>query len=506
MKQIKSIIFLLLIPIVGLCQVQDLAKLSKGELFFRSTVFDNDAALFGYFYIYKLDDIDKSSAKYEYILLDKNLNPTFNIEYIDKLHDKIGRKFIDVEFMGDRLSLSSTFIGKRGLVHSEMFNSVQIVSLKDKKIEEEFFFDGEKLLPIPTSFDEIHDSYGKLKDRQYGRIYGRSYQNFFGYFVMSGDTSVMMFNDKKELLWKHEYNDFNNKVFYNPYRRAYFSLRLLKDNFAVGVEVNGDTRKKKYYKKIKAFCLNSEDDSFEYLMQDGESEYNVLIYTINKPNQNFYVYGAYSKNNSERSTSLSSSYGFYRSIINTQGEEVDRQYFKWEDMGEDIKIDRYGRLKGGYHLDIKNLFTFADGSCAVLFEKFKVGAKIMGVGGNANTSDMVLVQFDKDFKYKKLHVIEKRKTRSYYYTSDYLFSQFLNDEKDVVFFFEDYTKNEETKKKEWILGINKIINGEYSYEEIPMSSDDFERSVMPAKEGYILIQEHNEEEKTSEIRLERLNL
>jgi hypothetical protein len=47
------------------------------------------------------------------------------------------------------------------------------------------------------------------------------------------------------------------------------------------------------------------------------------------------------------------------------------------------------------------------------------------------TTDLVYINTDKDFKVKDVQVFEKEKSK--WVNSDYLFSQYLNDGKDVVF-------------------------------------------------------------------------
>jgi hypothetical protein len=101
-------------------------------------------------------------------------------------------------------------------------------------------------------------------------------------------------------------------------------------------------------------------------------------------------------------------------------------------------------------------------------------------------------------------ILEKEKTK--WANNDYLFSQYLNDGKDVVFFYRDYQTDPATKQKSWKLFINTLIDGQFKQEEITISEkENFAVFPYVAKEGYILLREINTKEKFNKIRLERLN-
>jgi hypothetical protein len=90
--------------------------------------------------------------------------------------------------------------------------------------------------------------------------------------------------------------------------------------------------------------------------------------------------------------------------------------------------------------------------------------------------------------------------------ADYLFAQYLNDDNDLVFFYRDFQKDDETKQRNWNLFINTFIGGVFKQEMIPISSKkNFIIFPYVAKEGYILLQEFNKEGKYNQIRLEKLN-
>ncbi len=499
----RFLLLLFLLPVQVFSQIQDLSQLSQGDVVFAETLFDANHNLYGYFFVSEMDKLDEKTVKYEYILLDKNLNPVFNMEMIDPTHKRVKRVFSDVELMGNgQVSLTSNYEIKKGLLSVIMCSSVQMISIDKKTIDEEFYLQDKKLLPVPDDFEELFEAHRKWKNMNTSRVYGVSYDGFTGYLALNGLETVSMFDYDKNELWDYRYND-PPKVIVNERRGKLFIMELIKDNYALALEVNKDIRKKHYYKKIKGFGLTPKTKHFDYLLQDGNSEHNYLVNKAFKFNNQFHLFGEYSNNSADRTTYIKNRLGMYRCVIDSEGKEIGKNFFGWEELADDMKINKNGRLANGYQLKLKTIFAFKNGSSAILFEKFKPATQYT----RPKTTDMVLVCFDKNFKYQAAHTMKKAKTKSHF-QNDYLYAQYIKDRTGVVFLFKDEVKNEDSRKKEWILGINALINGEYKYEQIPMESEEYEMDVMPAKEGYILIHEYDKKDpkKKNEIRLERLNL
>jgi hypothetical protein len=134
-----------------------------------------------------------------------------------------------------------------------------------------------------------------------------------------------------------------------------------------------------------------------------------------------------------------------------------------------------------------------------MFEKIKYGNN-----GRSVATDLILFKTDINFVINEVKIFEKAKSVNE--SSDYLFSQYLNNDKDLVFFYRDYEKDDGASKKNWNLYINTIKNGVFNQEKIVISSKkDFFIIPSLAKEGYVLLREYNKDYKHNEVRLERLN-
>ncbi|HBK82373.1 MAG TPA: hypothetical protein DDZ41_02060, partial [Flavobacterium sp.] len=195
--------------------------------------------------------------------------------------------------------------------------------------------------------------------------------------------------------------------------------------------------------------------------------------------------------------------GYILSKINKATNEITHHKISFsENLKKYIpKINKTGYVENGYYLNLKDVFFMENGSVNILTEKFKPE----GQYNRMKTTDLVFISTNPDFQIDLVKTLEKEKSKNQY--TDYMFSQEINDKKDVVFFYKDYQKNDETKDKNWILFINTLIEGTFNQEKVVISSKNEKYITLPyiAKEGYILMREYNEKDKYNQIRLERLN-
>jgi hypothetical protein len=249
-------------------------------------------------------------------------------------------------------------------------------------------------------------------------------------------------------------------------------------------------------------------------MKTGEEKKTIVVSNLNKYTLNgitdIYSFGRALNNDKDFDDKLivvgrnyddkDSFDGYTRLLINKETLDVEIKTIYFNDLKKYIpKINSKGMVEKGYYLIPKDFFFLKDGSVGLLMEKFKPEGQYT----MAKATDLAYVYTNKDFEPQGIKIFDKEKTRGY--GSDYLFSQYINGGKDVVFYYRDYEKDEETREKSWNLYINTLINGAFNQEVIPISSK--ENFIYPyvAKEGYILMQEYNKKDKYNKVRLERLN-
>ncbi len=318
------------------------------------------------------------------------------------------------------------------------------------------------------------------------------------YGKYTNNDNLSRFDENKKLLWNYKYNtngdkknsesiniiEKDDKYIYAIMKKAAksdttFNLLILDIN--TGKEISN--------KRITDFSTTTLDNithfyaNYRSLNNDKTFDDKIVMVGYNFP--------------------FSFNRGFARMVINRTDFSISSGFINFKpDFSKFIpKISDDGGVESGYYLLTRDLFFMKDGSVGILMEKYKPE----GQYNAPKTTDLVYAFTDKDFNLKEVKIFEKEKTK-WATNSDYLFSQYLNDGKDVVFFYRDLQKDEKTKEKNWNLFINTLIDGKFKQEKIQISEKD-NYVVIPyvAKEGYILLREYNEKEKFNKIRLERLN-
>lgn len=488
-------------------QTQDLASLAAGEHLGMNALFDSNDNLYGYVSLYSYGKSGDKTKKFEYVILDKNLNPVANKEFEGDI--TAGNYFGYIDFR-NKIILKPNSLDQSALKMSEIFTPRSMeVDLQTNTVQLKKYYDYEsgvfKEINQPKNWKDARKE-NKEEKKEKGYNYQSSVVEIkeggfiaielkdFGKYT--SDNALIKFDENKKEVWRYSYNtsgdkknNENIKLLDKDDQHLYFILEKKnqeKKSFALLV-LDIKTGKEVASKPITGLS----DDTLEHITSfssstrslDNDRIFDDKIMVIARNFEN------------KQGT------GFARMIVDKKTFEVDTKRISYyTDMAAFLpKIDQFGFVEKGYHLQPRDVFFLKDGSMGILLEKYKIDFNL-GVG---KTTDLVYLFTDKNFKIKGVKVFSKEKSL---YDSDYLFSQYLNEGNDVVFFYRDYQKNKETKQKNWQLFINTLINGTFKQEVVPISEKD-SYTVIPyvGKEGYILLREYNEKEKYNKVRLERLN-
>ncbi|MDR2123080.1 MAG: hypothetical protein LBP34_08130 [Flavobacteriaceae bacterium] len=501
-------------------QTRDLANIASGTLVSSNILYDSKEDVYGYFYLYDQDKIDKETSQMEYVFLDKNLNKVSNGTFTVKEYERVRNFSYRCSVMDEDHILLRRTRYQVGLPYN--FYTFQIISLKNKTVSPEYHYANGVINEVPQTSKEYKAYMRNIKRVKpsyegYPFAYGRDK----GFFIIETDNNsktsnnryLKFFNYNKELQWSYEYNP-------NAKRNKYKSIAI-NDITKNNIYITEYFVNKKNVSEVKYVALNPKtgEKKYEYVFENTKSLYSHILNTKEVNNQ-FVITGNYSAYNKKEGFSLDKNLGFFKIVLDEKGNEISKKYTLWEDYKTQIDVDKKGKAEKNYRLRPVQYFMLKDGTICMLTEKYKPYKK--GIGDlvpipivnvlveaattqREKTTDFVLFFMDKDFNLKKVKTIEKELTKDYNY--DYQFSQYIKDDAGVVFFFKDYSD----KDKKWTLGISTILNGDMKEERIPISSkfkDEKEEYVilpMRAKEGYILLREYNKKEKYDQIRLEKVN-
>ncbi len=492
----KSIIAWLLISSVsfyGFSQVSSLSDLATGQLVSFSPIMDIDSELFGYMGVYKLGEVEKGKEKFEYVILDKNLNAVANGEFINAAYRGMYSRFMPPEKIGNSLIVSEAHIHATN--SNKVFTTHRILSLDDNEMSEPFYLkEGEVI-------EGERNQKGLGKDQRNTAsvdVLIASGKGFISYPISKygksnkNTKSIMHYNPERQQTWEY---------IFNPYGVSHKKTILHIDESFMLFSIKDDRDEIDRSEFLKRVNMENGKEEFSYQIDNIEGGYS-HSFQAHVIDDKTYVIGRMSPY-APSGYDYQKAEGFFKIVLDSVGNELAKKYVLWEDVKEFIDVDEKGRLEDKSTLHSKEYFVLKDGSVVILTEKLKErGVLFSGL----SATDLVLLQFDKDFNLKDEFTIKKDKSSSWLWSlSDYLYSQYVADAEGVVFFYRDYKKEVDSKEKNWILGIVSIIDGKVNHEIIPMSSE--EHFIMPyvAKEGYILLREFNKDSDYDQIRLERIN-
>jgi len=498
--------------IYATAQTQDLLSLAKGNYLGMNALFNEQGDVYGYISIYDYGKSGEKTKKFEYVILDKNLNPVANNTFEG---DITAGNYIGYLNYNDQIILIPNRLDLTFVNQNNIFSPASIfIDLKNNTVHQRISYDYDHgVFTKKTTKETWNDirKENKAEKKKNGFNYVSSVVEIKegGYLVLEYDdygsyennNHILRYDTGKKELWKYEYNTNGSKkasqsLSFLEKDESHF-YGLLKDRVRTQetyylVVIDMKTGKEIYRQKIVGskgvLSKITHFSTSSYGELDNDKTFDDKIVLVGKNRLNVDVYYT--------------TIGLARLIIDKKTFKAQLDLLSYEDDYKKYipKINKYGNVEKGYFLDARDIFFLKDGSVGVLYEKYKTGDNYSG----PKTTDLIYVYTDKDFKIAGAKVFEKEKSK--WSVSDYLFSQYLNDGNDLVFFYRDYQKNNETKERNWNLFINTLIGGKFKQEVIPISSKE-NYMILPyvAKEGYILLQEFSTKAKENQIRLERLN-
>lgn len=516
MKTFIFFIGLFILPLMTKAQTVDLNNLAQGELVKSFIVNNEEGKLFGYMHIFKVDQIDKETVEYQYVFLDKNLNVSLRTSLIDKKHKRSFRIFTGCDYMGDYFILHCAHYlnpsyGKKLLSNGEagpilLVNTVQVIDYKEQKVSKECYVSDSEMLEIPEDYNVLKKDLNSFFPVDRNKVFSLGTDEFFGYGAFTTAHKLLVFDENNELLWNYQFADSKDNL--------KSSIKLLAVNKKFMFTFKQDIRNaKEWNNQFIAFNLESGDKLFEFPIESNETEYRHTIESTRIYGDLIYIQGFFALPRRNTSYKLGDEEGLYQLVLDKKGNEVKRIYQKWEDLKTDFAIHKGSVLDSKYYLLCTGSYTFVDGSSAFIFSPFKQKT-VAKAPYLYSYEDLIWMSFDENFTLQSCKLEEREKISGTRTDPNFMYSQYIEDDSGLAFFIRKMDKKKtigesgkRLKIKEWTIKIGTLINGELKQDELTKETK-FKKggflSILPAKEGYIILWDESEDE--SEIRLERLNL
>lgn len=231
------------------------------------------------------------------------------------------------------------------------------------------------------------------------------------------------------------------------------------------------------------------------------------------------------------------SLGFAFLGIDEKGKIMSEKYCAWDlELGKYLNVTAKGKIEDIGFMYLHNIFQTADGNIFAIGEGYKKVASALGIAsrvltmgrGGASTAkakitDMILIKFDKDFNVKDAKIYDKNsntqelpggmefvstpmmgKMLKYTYGKfDYAYSQTNKDNTSFTICYSDYVRGKDYKGGTF----NSISynDGKITTDRINTKSDATSSSVMPGKQGQVLILDYYKKAKRLDAHFEKLN-
>lgn len=542
----KALLFLMLLfSSATYSQVIELQELSNGELIQSQPLYNKTQDdIYGYFFIFKKDRLDKKEFLYEYALLDKNLNKVLSGDFTEKLGDY--GKIIEVHGIYRDGYISFKIDEKLGRLAAPVRTRYRLLDIKENSLSDGFV--------LSKDLEKIYNE--ELKSARESTVF-TLWPNSFGYHLITplesnvesgmfsmvaknGDIEarkrgVFYFDEKLNPVWSFDYNK-------NGTRKQYEEVTFLNNknhsDVLVGRRLYNGTKNEKLREKGELFNtflffnketgkLISELSPSGNKKADGIEAKDVSSINIylNSNEKVTFLNRIMSGKNKKFVLDEEKIIGFSKSEYDiVTGKELNRHFFTWDKLSEHLPINEYGYIveKGepNSYLYFHDALLKSNGNFIFITEQYKTLTGSIFINGSqgVKVSDMILFEVDKNMNLVQYKRISKqaKNTRigikmqgtdadkfGYF---DYAGYQELGED-DYVFFYFNKQRPEDEGKKQWVLGIVSYVDGIYKEQKLPLKSKEgSELSVASAKNGYILIiEKFKDRSKGTEMRLEKIN-
>jgi hypothetical protein len=248
-----------------------------------------------------------------------------------------------------------------------------------------------------------------------------------------------------------------------------------------------------------------------------------------------YVFGEYF--NPDGNVGKDKSLGFAFWGMDEKGTVLNEKYNAWDlELGKFLNVSAKGKIEDFGFMYLHNMVQTADGNIFAVGEGYKKVASGLGIaakvlsGGRSGIStvkvkvtDMILIKFDKSFNVKDAKIYEKNPNTQELFSGmefvstpligkmlkytfgefDYAYTQTNKDFSSFSICYSDYVKGKDYKGSTF----NSISynEGKITTDRINTKSEATRSSVLPGKQGQVLILDYYKKDKKLDVHFEKLN-
>lgn len=470
----------------------------------------------GYYFFYITDAAGRKTNEYTLQITDENLKILKEVVFVDD--EKL--QLIESSFNGTDLIF--LFYNEK-----EKFMEYQVYGADGKKK----FSYMRQLTKKEKRYLEM--TYLSINDEE---------SNYKGLYPIDGlgFISNMPSREDKDYTFQIDYFGTDNKKqwTYTPTEGAkrFVGDYLGYDNGVVYIEVlkYSGAFDQKPESVILGLSLENGKKLFE-IPTDGKFRFYPA--TLSKLNDGkSFIYGEYFDLNDNIMKDKSKGFAFWS--VGPDGKLNEEKYCSWAlDLGKYMDVTSKGKIDDFGYMYLHNMVQVEDGTIYAVGEGYKKVASGLGIaskvlsGGRGGISaikikitDMILIQFDAQFKVKGAKIYEKKANSLEldaglefvsgpllakairYYTSDgfdYLYTQVSKDKSSFSICYEDYVR--EKGYKGGTFNSISYYDGKITIDKVNTKSDASKAFVLPGKIGQVLILEYYRKEKRMDLHFEKLN-
>ncbi len=511
MNNLKQLLLLVLFIVVsGNLIAQDLTLdgIRQAKMKNMNVIKDGEDVT-GYFMFYEVDKRDRKTKNYLLQFLDQNLNKIAS----KRITGTPYLNLLDGQYNGETIMLKFVDLKEKLFIFKQYDKNAELIYTKKREVDKMELRYVASMIQKSTEPPTIN--FLPIDDLGFVNIAMKDNKKT-GY-------QIEFFPKTKEVKgWKYNSSPTSKEL------EIATHLGSSEDVYLANIMKLPGMMKKDLKTYVLGIDAKTGDKLYEISLSDEEHNIFAFHSFFDKNTNNATLFGYY-YDIADKAMSGKSK-GLCAITVNKSGETLSKKFISWtEDVAKHLDVNKKGKIKGEGYVYFHKLIQTDDGKIYAVGEQFKqnanaagIAAMALGAEGASLTKfviqDLVIFEFNPEFELENTTFIEKGKNQfkaglvmgsmqliGYYLNSlgafDYMFMQQEIEENLFTVLYTDYDREE----KEWQVKTVTQVDGAYESDDISLESKAKYQTVLPAKDGYILIIEYFKKEKQLKGRLEKID-